>query len=220
MLANATLLDLSELGSAFEENKIRAEETYLGNSFKALCFVDKIESDYFEYYAGNLTVIRVYTNKDELKELNTKEEVNIIGIIDSIETESGQDAIGTPLEWKVIKMDNAYCLDKTIYGVFMVNKFDSSGNREAVCIANPVQILNGDIVDIDTNEMYRISLGSEILSTLNIEDFILVSGTVSRRDEAFIDQHTNVFELNSANLIVNGHDEVIEYIKQSGNELN
>lgn len=79
MLANATLLDLSELGAAFKENKIRAEENYIGNSFKTLCFVDKIEGDYFEYYAGNLTIIRVYASKDELKELNTKEGVNIVG---------------------------------------------------------------------------------------------------------------------------------------------
>ena len=72
MLENATLLNLSELETAFEENKVRAEETYLGNDFKMFCYTDKIESDYFEYYTGKLTVIRVYMSKDKLKELIIK----------------------------------------------------------------------------------------------------------------------------------------------------
>ncbi len=220
MLANATLLDLSELGAAFKENKIRAEENYIGNSFKTLCFVDKIEGDYFEYYAGNLTIIRVYASKDELKELNTKEGVNIVGTIDSIEMESGQDAIGMPLEWKVIKMVNAYCLDKTIYGVFIVNKFGLNEDGKEVCIANSVKVENENVVDTDKNTMYKIALDSETLSTLNVKDFILVSGVLSRTNEAFIDQFTASFELENVSLIGIGQDEIISYIEQTDVSLN
>ena len=220
MLENATLLNLSELKTAFEENKVRAEETYLGNNFKMFCYIDKIESDYFEYYAGNLTVIRVYMSKDELKELNIKDGVNIVGKIDSIETESGQDAIGTPLEWEVINIKNAYYIDKTIYGVFIVNKLDLNKDEKAVCIANPIKIENGNIVDIDTYATYKIALDSETLSTLNIEDFILVSGVLSRTNEAFIDQFTASFELENANLIAKGQDEIMSHLEQTDIVLN
>ena len=227
MLENATLLNLSELETAFEENKVRAEETYLGNDFKVFCYTDKIESDYFEYYTGKLTVIRVYMSKDKLKELNIKEGVNIVGKIDSLETESGKDAIGTPLEWKVINIKNAYYLDKTIYGVFSVNKFGLNKDGKEVCIANPVKIENGNIADIDTDSMYKIALDSETLSTLktlNIEDytpdFILVSGVLSRTNEAFIDQFTASFELESVSLIEIGQDEIILYLEQTDIVLN
>ena len=46
MLANAQRISLVELFDAFNENKVKAEETYFGNDFSLFGIVYEIESEY------------------------------------------------------------------------------------------------------------------------------------------------------------------------------
>lgn len=212
MLANAPLLNISEMMQAFNENKIRAEETYLGNDFKIFGFVSEIESEYCDLSStlGSIK-FRVYLDKEELKELNSGEGINIVGTIDSFE-KGKEGTWDTPPESDIININTAYYVDNTVYGVFMVETF-LTDNNEKSCIAKSVQMLGGP------EGGYRILFDQETVSTLNQQDFIFVGGTVYRSVKASVGPYSYSNELRDAELIVKGQDEIVEYFKQIDNEL-
>lgn len=212
MLANAPLLNISEMMQAFNENKIRAEETYLGNDFKIFGFVSEIESEYCDLSStlGSIK-FRVYLDKEELKELNSGEGIHIVGTIDSFE-KGKEGTWDTPPESDVININTAYYVDNTVYGVFMVETF-LTDNNEKSCIAKSVQMLGGP------EGGYRILFDQETVSTLNQQDFIFVGGTVYRSVKASVGPYSYSNELRDAELIVKGQDEIVEYFKQIDNEL-
>ena len=212
MLANAPLLNISEMMQAFNENKIRAEETYLGNDFKIFGFVSEIESEYCDLSStlGSIK-FRVYLDKEELKELNSGEGINIVGTIDSFE-KGKEGTWDTPPESDIININTAYYVDNTVYGVFMVETF-LTDNNEKSCIAKSVQMLGG------REGGYRILFDQETVSTLNQQDFIFVGGTVYRSVKASVGPYSYSNELRDAELIVKGQDEIVEYFKQIDNEL-
>lgn len=211
MLANAPLLNISEMMQAFNENKIRAEETYLGNDFKIFGFVSEIESEYCDLFSPSAFVtFRVYLDKEELKELNSGEGINIVGTIDSFE--KGKEATwDTPPESDIININTAYYIDNTVYGVFMVETF-LTDNNEKSCIAKSVQMLGGP------EGGYKILFDQETVSTLNQQDFIFAGGTVYRSIETSVGPYSYSYELRDAELIVKGQDEITEYFKQIDNE--
>lgn len=212
MLANAPLLNISEMMQAFNENKIRAEETYLGNDFKIFGFVSEIESEYCDLSStlGSIK-FRVYLDKEELKELNSGEGINVVGTIDSFE-KGKEGTWDTPPESDIININTAYYVDNTVYGVFMVETF-LTDNNEKSCIAKSVQMLGGP------EGGYRILFDQETVSTLNQQDFIFVGGTVYRSVKASVGPYSYSNELRDAELIVKGQDEIVEYFKQIDNEL-
>ena len=203
ILANAQLFDLAEFSNAFGENKVRAEETYLGNSFKMYCIVNKIEDEYFDYRTNfSNRTFRVYLSKEELMELNVGEGVNIVGTIDSIGTERASDA---PVDLTIINIKPAYYIDNTIYGVFMIESFISDNGKKEACIAKPIQMLYGVI----TSGKYEILFDEETISTLSEQDFIFASGTAYNGATSI--------ELRNAELIVKGQDEITAYFEQMEN---
>ena len=214
MLANAPLLNVSEMMQAFGENKIRAEETYLGNNFKVFGFVTEIEDEYCDLFTPSwLSVtLRVYLDKEELKELNNGEGINIVGTIDNFE-KGKEGTWDTPPENDIINLKTAYYIDNTVYGVFMVETF-LTDNNEKSCIAKSVQMLGGP------EGGYRILFDQETVSTLSEQDFIFVGGTVYRTIETSVGPYSYTKELRNAELIVKGQDEITAYFEQMDNELN
>ena len=200
MLADAQLLDLSELFSDVRMNKARAEETYIGNSYKIFVFVDQIESDYFEYQSGSVN-LRVYLSKEELKQLHAGEGINIVGVIDSFEED-------------YVNIKTAYYVDNLLHGVYIVNTFLSDSDRGDACIADSVLTLNG----MSGKTGYRIFLDGEALSALKEADFILVSGTAYKVGSTSVGPYSYSRELRDAQVIVKGQDEIVAYFEKLDQE--
>lgn len=210
MLANAQRISLAELFDAFDENKVKAEETYFGNDFSVFGIVYEIESEYCDLgYIDTVGAgrLRVYLDKEDLVELNKGEIIHIVGTIDNFENGEfkGYD---TPPEDNIINMRTAYYIDNITSGVLMVEKFITK-DGEKFCIAAQVQMLSG--IE-DEYKKYRILFDDDTISTLSEQDFILVSG-IAYHDGGII-------ELRNAELLVKGQDEITEYFEKIDNELN
>ena len=213
MLANAPLLNILEMKQAFNENKIRAEETYLGNSFKIFGIVREIESEYCDiYFPTSWFTLRVYMDKEELKELNTGEGINIVGTLESFE--KGKDSTwDEPPENDIININPAYYIDNIVYGVFGVETFLTDDNEKS-CIAESVLMLGGP------EGGYRIFLDQEAVSTLNEQDFILVGGTAYVEGYTSVGPYSYNYELRNAELVLKGQDEINAYFEEIENKSN
>ncbi len=209
MLANAQRISLAELVHAFNENKVKAEETYFGNDFSLFGIVYEIESEYCDLgYIDTVGAgrLRVYLDKEDLVELNKGEVIHIVGTIDSFENGEfkGHDILP---EDSIINMRTAYYIDNFTSGVLMIEKFITK-DGEKFCIAKPVQMLSG--IE-DEYKKYRILFDDDTISTLSEQDFILVSG-IAYHDGGII-------ELRNPELLVKGRDGITEYFEKIENEL-
>ena len=112
MLETATALNLAELRNEFNENKVRAESTYIGNIFTFTDFVREIGTDCIA-----MSNFYVYLPKEEIIELNRYDMITIVGRIDNLE--------GTPV-FDVDKLNN-----EKIYEIkdahYVTNEFDLIG---------------------------------------------------------------------------------------------
>lgn len=177
--------------------------------------MSKIESEYCDLWAPGTpnANLRVYLDREELKELNVADGINIIGTIDSIETESKPTPPYGSAEFDIINMKTAYYIDNITSGVFMVETF-LTDNGEKSCIAESVQMLGGP------EGGYRILFDQETVSTLNDRDFILASGIVHIVASKSVGPYSYEMELSNAELLVKGQDEITAYFEQIDNELN
>ena len=210
MLANAQRVSLADLFADFNENKVKAEETYIGNTFSVFGYVYEIESEYCELGYINTVGsgrLRVYLDKEELIELDKGEVIHIVGIIGDFEKEESKGYNMPPTD-DIINMKTAYYIDNFTSGVLIVDKFITKDEGK-FCIAKQVQMLSG-IEDEYMN--YRILFDEETMSTLKEQDFILVSGTAY--------DGGGIIELHNPELLVKGQDEITAYFEQMDNELN
>ena len=87
MLEQAENTTFSELLTALQENKLRAQDTYVGNIYTYSECVTAIEEDYAELSGS----VKVYLPKADLMNLNVNEVIRVVGTIDSLDlTETSQ----------------------------------------------------------------------------------------------------------------------------------
>ncbi len=89
MLAVATELDGNELLNAVMDNKLRAQETYVGNTYLYTANVSSIEQDH-----AVIGYFNVYMPTEDLMKLNTLQQVTVVGQITALDTETEQGAFG------------------------------------------------------------------------------------------------------------------------------
>lgn len=90
MLEVAATLDPSGFYEAVSENKLRAEDDYVGNIYAFTNFVYRIEDDHAEIGPSKQASIRgdalrVYLPEDELKSLSKGEKITVVGELTSLE---------------------------------------------------------------------------------------------------------------------------------------
>lgn len=114
MLSTASTCDFSKIQYDYEQNKVNAQETYVGKIYKITGYVSNIESEYISIVPLNTTLIksssspypvttvRAYISKDDVKRLSTNDVINIVGEVTNL------DSIST------IEMKNAYYIDNIV----------------------------------------------------------------------------------------------------------
>ena len=105
MLEKAERIELSNIYAEADENELRAEQEYVGNSYRVSAYVAEIGKDNFStpnfINYGYHSVINL-ANKEDLMSLSKDNTYEIIGVISSIDN-------GT------IMFDNAYLIDADNY---------------------------------------------------------------------------------------------------------
>lgn len=202
LLAEAQNIKLREIFSAYDENKLNAEDTYVGNTYQIFGFVTNIESEYCELEAAFYTeerlskTLKVYLERDALKELHTGEGIHVVGTVSSM------DSTG-------ITMETACYVDNETTGIFMaqyINKDSCNGKTIAIIDQCDGTYDNGKVPP------YTVYLDSTALSSLRSNDFILANGT------AYVEQIEGAFPpsfhytLKDAEVLIQGADEISEFL--------
>lgn len=106
VLEKAEQIELSNIYADADENALRAEQKYVGNTYRFAAYVAEIEKDHFTtphstnygYYSATVNL----ANEEDLINLSTSNTYEIIGVVSSI-------ADGT------VVFDNAYVIDVDNY---------------------------------------------------------------------------------------------------------
>lgn len=109
LLESAQVTDYKELQSALQENKVRAQETYIGNVYQYSGFVTAIEEEYVELDA----TIYVYLSREELASLDVKDRINVVGTIETADLLT-QTSMMSKKDVPTIVMKNAYYVSDLI----------------------------------------------------------------------------------------------------------
>ena len=112
MLSNASACNFIDMQSAYNDNKVNAQDTYVGKVYTVTGYVSEIESEYvsivpldtpLDYLTGlPVSTIIAYLPADDIKQLSKMEVINIVGEITSLEN------------IEKIEMKNAYYIDNTV----------------------------------------------------------------------------------------------------------
>ena len=109
LLETAQVVDYKVLQSALQENKVRAQEAYVGNVYQYSGFVTAVEEEYVELDA----TIYVYLSSEELASLNVGERINVVGTIETADLLTQTFMMNTK-DVPTIEMKNAYYVSDLI----------------------------------------------------------------------------------------------------------
>lgn len=143
MLEAAAECDFATIQSAYNENKVRAEETYCGQVYRVTGYVERIEETSAKIIPLNAPVgigeaysmaLEVTLSTEDILELSTLEVVNIVGEISSL----GQ---GT------VSMEHAYYVDNLITFTGTVDGFayDMESGCKQTAIVERSKVKGDDI---------------------------------------------------------------------------
>lgn len=97
MLESAETTTIEDIYKSVEANKVNASETYIGNIYTISGYVHKIESDYIELYDTTKTynaTIKVYMNTDDIKQIEIRNTIEVVGEISTIDFLEEKDGDG------------------------------------------------------------------------------------------------------------------------------
>ncbi len=112
MLAVAQPVTYGELLNALQENRLRAQDTYQGNTYLYTECVTAIEDDYAELSG----TVKVYLPRDTLAGLNVDQRIQVVGVIDTIDlAEQSSTAAGYEFQSSApaVELRDAYVVTDT-----------------------------------------------------------------------------------------------------------
>jgi len=179
MLAVAEEVTSNEIYEAFQENSIRAEETYIGKIISYSGYVGAVESDFVL-----LGSFRIYLQREDLAKLNRSERVQIVGVLDNAVIETGAFEVYVIDAYYI---DNIFEITGTIsMGYNPIIRNGRTDNR----IGNPegwyftITTPNGDIYNLDedvpVNHVNNLATSSVIINDEIVADGdnVTVSGRI------------------------------------------
>ena len=126
LLSNASACNFIDMQSAYNDNKVNAQDTYVGKVYTVTGYISEIESEYvsivplntpLDYLTGlPISTIIAYLSTDDIKQLSKMEVINIVGEITNLEN------------IEKVEMKNAYYIDNTVRSC--TNRGKSSIMRE------------------------------------------------------------------------------------------
>ncbi len=168
LLEQAENITFTELLTALQENKLRAQETYVGNVYTYSECVTAIEEDYAELSGS----VKVYLPKDDLMNLNVDERITVVGTIDSLDlTETSETINGFEFSSTApaVEMKPAYYVD---------NRFEVTGPIEMRYMK--LVELSGSVVDQTGLESAWLFEMSSDMGMVNLEEAIPVEHHVGQ----------------------------------------
>ena len=112
LLSNASACNFIDMQSAYNDNKVNAQDTYVGKVYTVTGYISEIESEYvsivplntpLDYLTGSpVSTIIAYLSTDDIKQLSKMEVINIVGEITNLEN------------IEKVEMKNAYYIDNTV----------------------------------------------------------------------------------------------------------
>lgn len=195
MLECAKDFDFSKFTASAKENKINAEETYVGNIYKISGFVHTIDNSSCTLRTlssyGDLTgYIYVPLSRDELKTLKVNERISVVGEIDKVTSSD------------TVKLGSSY---------YVGNTFEATVDISSIVYASASDKLPKyttafykGFVDACVAPLCNIYLEGEDLAKLNKDDTITVSGrmVIYEHNEQHIHHGSKViFKIEDAELI-------------------
>ena len=164
---NSEPFNYSTFISAFNENELRAKETYVGNVYTVSAFVRSVEEDSCILEILNAVaddfVFKVMLPTDTLMEVNNSQRITVAGTIDQI-------------EGRQIVINDATCIDSASEITATVLSLVYASASDAVpsyCTAR----ISGSI-DGTSGPLCNIYLSGDELSGLTEDEEIAVSGTL------------------------------------------
>lgn len=106
-------VEIDDYKSAMQENKARAEATYIGNVYYITGKVSNIESDHID--VGDFTV---YLPREDIMQVSKGQQIKVVGKIDSLSYETVSDGWGGYYDECTGVMSSAY---------FVTDRFDVNG---------------------------------------------------------------------------------------------
>ena len=97
MLEGAETTTIADIYNSVEANKVNANETYMGNIYVISGSVHKIETNYIELYEACTTynaTVKVYLNTDDIKQLEIRSSIEVVGEISAIDFLEEKDGDG------------------------------------------------------------------------------------------------------------------------------
>lgn len=165
LLESATNVTIGTIGKEIRDNKLKAEQTYVGNSFIIGGFVRRVESDHcilsMQNDAGDFgTTIRAYLPTDSLVELKRGEWINIVGVIDSLEAELLNTSFDIIAPAEYITMKTAYFIDniRIMTGKVEIFHRNSYGRRYAFQ-------MNDTLISLEDSQLSLLQEGDKVTVT-------------------------------------------------------
>ena len=181
-------MNLAAISKAKSDNPVNAEEKYVGKIYEITGIVDTIESDHVELLVVNspienhalsgysdLVHVDVPLSEEELKELSTKEVINVVGRLSAID--GGY------------QMDQAYYVDNTVTFTGEVTKFilDESMTNHLMWIDSELNTSAG------FNNCRYVYVVEPVTAFENLEEAEIGGVTVKEGDTVTV-QGTAVYE--------------------------
>lgn len=147
MLSNASACDFIDIQSAYNDNKVNAQDTYVGKVYTVTGYVSEIETEYvsivpldtpLDYLTGlPVSTIIAYLSTDDIKQLSKMEVINIVGEITSLEN------------IEKIEMKNAYYIDNAVTILGNIDfAIDTSTNQHVMIVeTKSVPLSSSTLVD-------------------------------------------------------------------------
>ena len=130
ILENASELNIAELKSSMMENQVKAQETFVGNSYTYAGYVLTVENDYAQIgLADTEYYFTVYLSKDDLVKLSRDELVTVVGTISDLNSKTKKiEYTGGSYEKSVIigTMQNAWLVNNTFELTGTLRMFENS----------------------------------------------------------------------------------------------
>lgn len=195
MLSAARNFDYSAFSKSVKENKLRAEESYVGNIYKIEGFVKTINNNSCTLSCLSSSGIlegdiNVPLSRDELKQLNVNERIIVVGDISKISTGVIADKLS-------VKLGSAYYVSNEFEATVEILSLlhASAGDKYPIYATAIYQgILDGKVAPL-----CDVYLSGEDLATLSKNDEITVIGKMVIYDSTHLHYDTKIiFEIQNA----------------------
>lgn len=173
MMSEAKMFNITEFRDTYAENALRAEEAYVGHTYMFTAFVDEVSTEncILKFYndankvSKNTEFINAPLSKDELRNLNAGERIQIVGSIEKI------GPYGVILN-QAYYIDNVSSYQASVLSLVYASVSDKAPAYSVVSLSNSI---DGNIA-----QYCLVYFNGDNITQIKEGDEITIKGTLSR----------------------------------------